>query len=173
LTPTKTYTLTRTSTPTRTPTKTATSTYPYGIRSVQTIPDVIQPEKNLHALFDGLTYPNYAIRDFNIGEAVAIIMQFGSGTSLSGFSAGFGGDPNRPDSYSVSVEAANSLADLNAHVGTYRVILTNVPAPGKIININLPFGRIVTARFFKVTVLRNDSDRRVHIYEMRPLFPPQ
>lgn len=159
---------TRTRTPapiTATPTSTATNTlYPYGIAFVQTIPDMISPEKNLPGLFDGLTYPNYAIRDFNIGEAVVIMIEFASPATLSGFNAGFGGDPNRPDAYSVSIESATALS------GPYQTILSNVPAPGVHIDINLGFGAPRTAKVFRVTVSRNDGDRRVHIYEMRPVF---
>ena len=132
---------------------------------------MILPEKNLPALFDGLTYPNYAIRDFNAGESVIIIMRFARpGVSLTGFNAGFGGDPNRPDAYTVSVESAATRVDLNTKTGSYRLVLSNVSAPGKDIGINLQFGSIVTARFFKVTVHRNDGDQRVHIYEMSPIF---
>lgn len=142
--------------------------YPYNLVSVWTSPEVISPEKNLPGLFDSLTYPNYAIRDFNIGEIVNIFMEFDKPTALTGFNAGFGGDANRFDSYSVSVQAADTLAAIIS--SPTQNILTNAPAPGKIIDINLQFGGARTAKFFKVSVRRNDGDRRVHIYEMRPLL---
>ena len=149
------------------------SDYPLGLLSVFTIPDAISPEKNLPGLFDGLTYPNYAIRDFNIGEPVVIVMEFDQPTTLTGFDAGFGGDPNLFNAYSASVEAAATLSDLNTGTGSHKQLLSNVPAPGKIIDINLQFGAPYTAKFFKVTIRRNDGDRRVHIYEMRPILGTQ
>lgn len=142
--------------------------YPYNLVSVWTSPENISPEKNLPGLFDGLTFPNYAIRDFNIGEVVNIFMEFDQPTSLTGFNAGFGGDANRFDAYSVSVQAADTLSAITS--SPTQTILTNTPAPGKSIDINLQFGGVRTAKFFKVSVRRNDGDRRVHIYEMRPLL---
>jgi hypothetical protein len=141
--------------------------------SVNTIPNNILPEKNIPGLFDGLTYPHYAIRNFNQGEAVGILMEFTKPLALTGFNAGFGGDPNRADAYSVNIEAANTLADLNSKSGSYKSLLANKPAPGKLLNINLSFGPSYTAKFFKVTVRRTDGDRRVHIYEMMPMFANQ
>jgi hypothetical protein len=149
------------------------SPYPFGLSSVWTVPDVITPEKNLPGLFDGLTFPNYAIRDFNAGEAVVIMMEFETPTALTGFNAGFGGDPNLFNAYSASVESAATLSDLTSGTGSRQVILSNAPAPGKQIDINLQFGAAYTAKFFKVTVRRNDGDRRVHIYEMRPMLGTQ
>jgi hypothetical protein len=90
---------------------------------VKTIPDQIRPEKNLPGLFDGLTYPHYAIRDFNQGEAVTIIIEFASPVTVSGFNAGFGGNPNQSNAYSVTVESAFSAT------GPRQMIMSNRPFP--------------------------------------------
>ncbi|UCG16717.1 MAG: Ig-like domain-containing protein [Phycisphaerales bacterium] len=65
-----------------------------------------------------------------------------------------------------TLEAADSLADLDSQSGTWVLIFGPIPAPGETVNWVEWNGAPVTRRFFRFTVERMSGDDYVHIYEL-------
>ncbi len=107
------------------------------------------------AIFDG----NYAslYRSANINPAV-ITLSFTQPQTVNSIQTLYGNNT------SWKVETADSLADLDAHTGSYRIAVspTNVAVDTLSVAVVSP---PVTASYFRLTAQRTSGDNYVHIYE--------
>jgi hypothetical protein len=105
-------------------------------------------------IFDGNLGGLY--RSANIDPAT-ITLAFNNSQQVATFRTYFNGSTSR-----WRVESANSLADLDAHSGSYALLVPDTDSPSDIYNtVDLPAP--VTATHFRLTVERLGGDNFVHI----------
>jgi hypothetical protein len=106
------------------------------------------------ALFDG--NPSSLYRTQNINPAV-VTLSFDDPQTVEGVRVYLLGGP-----HNWTVEAANSLADLNGHTGTYQLLVSELNTPSDMYS-EVSLGALTTATHFRLTVERLTGDDYVHI----------
>lgn len=106
------------------------------------------------AIFDG--NPNSLYRTRNINPAV-VTLTLDAPQTVNGFRAYFLGGP-----HNWTVESANSLTDLDGHIGSYQLLTSQVGSPSDIF-VEASLSASVSATHFRLTAHRLTGDNYVHI----------